>query len=62
MLARLAADPRLGLTEEQLAALVAEPVTFTGAAADQTREVVRRVAEVTHRLPDAAAYRPGAIL
>jgi adenylosuccinate lyase len=62
VLARLAADPRLGLTTEQLEGLVAEPITFTGAAVAQTREVVRRVAEVTARFPEAAAYAPGAIL
>jgi adenylosuccinate lyase len=60
--ARLAADPRLGLTEAQLASLVAEPITFTGAAVDQVEAVVRRVAEVTDRHPGAAAYSPGAIL
>jgi adenylosuccinate lyase len=60
--ARLGADPRLGLTEEQLASLVAEPITFTGAAVDQVQTVVRRVAEVTARHPEAAAYSPGAIL
>ena len=32
---RLAADPRLGLTEEDLATLVADPITFTGAAVAQ---------------------------
>jgi len=62
VLARLAADPRLGLTAEQLDGLVAEPISFTGAAVAQTQEVVRRVAEVTARFPEAAAYAPGAIL
>jgi adenylosuccinate lyase len=60
--ARLAADARLGLTEAQLASLVAEPITFTGAAVPQVEAVVRRVAEVTARHPGAAAYTPGAIL
>jgi adenylosuccinate lyase len=60
--ARLAADERLGLTADQLATLVAEPITFTGAAVAQVQEVVRRVAEVTGRHPAAAAYSPGAIL
>jgi adenylosuccinate lyase len=60
--ARLAADARLGLTEAQLASLVAEPITFTGAAVAQVEAVVRRVAEVTARHPGAAAYTPGAIL
>jgi adenylosuccinate lyase len=62
VLARLAADPRLGLTAEQLDTLVAEPITFTGAAVAQTEEVVRRVGEVVARHPEAAAYVPGAIL
>ena len=60
--ARLAADERLGLTEAQLETLVADPITFTGAAVAQVQSVVRRVAEVTDRLPEAAAYSPGAIL
>jgi adenylosuccinate lyase len=62
LLDRLAADPRLGLTSSQLESLVADPVTFTGAAGQQVQDVVRRVAEVTARYPDAAAYSPGAIL
>jgi adenylosuccinate lyase len=62
VLARLAADPRLGLTEDQLQTLVADPITFTGAATAQVDEVVRRVTEVTARHPEAAAYAPGAIL
>jgi adenylosuccinate lyase len=60
--ARLAADDRLGLTREQIDALVAEPIAFTGAAVAQTQVVVRRVAEVAARHPEAAAYSPGAIL
>ena len=59
---RLAADPRLGLSEEQLAGLVAEPIEFTGAARDQVAAVVRRVEEVVATDPEAAAYRPGEIL
>ena len=59
---RLAADPRLGLSAEQLASLVAEPITFTGAAVAQVQAVVRRVAEVASRHPKAAAYSPGSIL
>jgi len=62
VLARLAADERLGLSAEQLDALVAEPIAFTGAAVAQTQAVCRRVAEVVERHPDAAAYSPGPIL
>jgi adenylosuccinate lyase len=59
---RLAADPSLGLSRADLDALVSDPITFTGAAVDQVREVVRRVEEVVARHPEAAAYSPGAIL
>jgi adenylosuccinate lyase len=62
VLARLAADQRLGLTSEQLDSLVAAPITFTGAAVAQVQEVVRRVAVVTDRYPEAAVYAPGQIL
>ncbi|WP_372736921.1 adenylosuccinate lyase, partial [Nocardioides sp.] len=62
VLARLAADDRLGLTAAQLESLVAEPITFTGAAVSQVQQVVRKVAAVTERYPDAAAYAPGSIL
>jgi adenylosuccinate lyase len=60
--ARLAADERLGLTEQQLASLVADPITFTGAAVAQVDAVVRRVEEVAAAYPEAASYTPGAIL
>jgi adenylosuccinate lyase len=59
---RLADDPRLGLTREQVAALVAEPIEFTGAARAQVAEVVRRVDAVVAADPDGAAYTPGEIL
>lgn len=60
--AKLAADDRLGLTAEQLETLVAEPITFTGAAVAQTQAVCRRVAELVEANPAAAAYSPGEIL
>ncbi|MDX6301262.1 MAG: adenylosuccinate lyase [Nocardioidaceae bacterium] len=59
---RLAADERLGLTADQLATLVADPITFTGAAVDQVQAVVRRVDEVVKTYPEAADYTPAEIL
>jgi adenylosuccinate lyase len=59
---RLAADPRLGLDRSTIAALVSDPIEFTGAARSQTRAVVRRVEALVARHPGAAAYTPGAIL
>ena len=59
---RLAADARLGLSRDQIEALVADPVEFTGAARDQVASVVRRVEAALGTDPEAAAYVPGAIL
>src|SRR5262245_50260812 len=62
LLDRLAADPRLKLSRNQLDAALAEPLSFTGAATDQVATVVRRIQEVTKRYPKAATYEPEAIL
>ncbi|MDP9416803.1 MAG: adenylosuccinate lyase [Actinomycetota bacterium] len=62
LLDRLAADPRLRLSRADLDSLVAEPLSFTGAAVDQVAAVVARVEDVVRRYPDAAAYRPAPIL
>jgi adenylosuccinate lyase len=62
LITRLAGDSRLGLSEAELEDLVAEPLSFTGAAARQVRAVADRVAAVVDRYPDAASYRPGDIL
>ena len=53
---------RLGLAADQLDALVAEPLTFTGAAVRQVDEVVRRVEQLVAANPEAARYRPAPIL
>jgi adenylosuccinate lyase len=60
--AKLAADPRLGLTAAQLDSLVADPIEFTGAAVAQVQTVVRRIEQVVAAHPQAAAYQPGEIL
>ena len=62
LLDRLAADPRLGLDRDALAAAVADPLSFTGAARDQVAGVVARVGVVTAANPSAAVYSPGDIL
>lgn len=62
LLARLAGDARLDLSEAELLDLVAEPLAFTGAAGSQVRAVADRVAMIVDRYPDAASYRPGEIL
>ncbi|MFZ0529237.1 MAG: lyase family protein, partial [Propionicimonas sp.] len=59
---RLAADQRLGLTREQLAAVVVDPLELTGSARAQVDLIAERVAGLARRYPDAAAYHPGAVL
>ena len=62
LLSRLASDDRLQLSHDELDALIAEPLAFTGAAASQVRSVADRVQLIVDRFPDAAAYTPGDIL
>jgi adenylosuccinate lyase len=59
---RLAADQRLGLDASTIHGLLADRGSFVGAAGDQVDRVVARVTEVVARHPEAAGYRPGAIL
>jgi adenylosuccinate lyase len=59
---RLAADSRLGLTERQLEALMADPLEFTGAARSQVAAVVQQVEELAAEHPDAASYSPAPIV
>ena len=59
---RLAADSRLGLPADRLQALLAEPLSFTGAARAQVAAVVTAVAAVLADDPAAADYRPEPIL
>jgi adenylosuccinate lyase len=62
LLDRLARDERIPLDRARLDTLMADRLSFTGAAAAQVAAVVERVGEVTARYPDAASYTPGAIL
>jgi adenylosuccinate lyase len=62
LLDRLGADERLRLSRAELDTLVADPLTFTGAADEQVRAVVARVERVTAAHPEAAAYDPEPIL
>jgi adenylosuccinate lyase len=62
LLDRLAADPRLPLDDGELKALLADQLSFTGAASSQVADVVRRVGEVVARHPTAAGYTPHPVL
>lgn len=58
----LAAEPGLGLTRADLANLVSQPLELTGAAGAQVAAVVAAVEQVVAAHPQAASYRPGAVL
>ena len=62
LLARLGADERLPLDEPELRRLVAEPMGFVGLAREQVAAVADQIATIVAAHPEAAAYRPGAIL
>ena len=62
LLERLAGDERLRLSRAELEAVTADPLSFTGAAADHVAAFVRRAVALARRFPDAAAYQPEPIL
>ncbi|MGH8960667.1 MAG: adenylosuccinate lyase [Jatrophihabitantaceae bacterium] len=59
---RLAADSRLGLSAVELDSLLAEPLSFTGAARAQVAAMLASVDLVLATEPGAASYRPEPIL
>lgn len=59
---RLANDPRLNLSADDLKALAANPIEFTGAARDQVSRVAAQVSKLAESNPQAASYAPAAIL
>jgi adenylosuccinate lyase len=59
---RLAADPRLGLTRGEVAAVVADPVGFVGTAPHQVAAFVAQVEAIAAAHPEASRYRPEPIL
>ena len=62
ILDRLAADPRLRLTRDELGALVTDPLDLAGTAGAQVERIAEEVAKITATHPEAAAYRPGTVL
>src|SRR5664280_2403279 len=59
---RLAADERLPLDRATLDGLLSDRLAFTGLAGAQVEAVLAQIAAVTGAHPEAASYRPGAIL
>ena len=61
MLDGIAADSRIPLSKEDLLALIAQPMDFTGDALMQTQRVVDRIEAITSAHTAAAQYRPTSI-
>ena len=62
LIARLAGDGRVPLSEEGLRGAVAAPLEHVGAARRQVAEFVKQVEAVVARHPEAAGYVPAEIL
>ncbi len=62
LVARLAADPRIGLDVDALATAFGKPIELAGAAPEQVRAFVASVEAVVKRHPDAAKYQAEPIL
>jgi adenylosuccinate lyase len=62
LIQRLCQDERLGLTETQLQAILAQGRENVGAAKSQVDQFVEKVDEYSQRFPEAANYSPGVIL
>ena len=61
LLEALAGDPRIPLDHNELKALIADPIQFSGDAKAQISRVVKRIEAITTKHSDAAKYQPGAI-
>jgi adenylosuccinate lyase len=62
LIGRLAEDGRLGLSVDDLTALIEQPLEFTGAARAQVASIAQQVATLVSSSPEAATYRPEPIL
>ena len=62
LMARLAADTRLGLDTDALEAVLDNPLTFVGTAPEQVAAFVAQVEKLVAADPESAAYTPAAIL
>ena len=59
---RLAGDDRLGLSREQLTALLQDPTEFVGTASAQTSQLVQQLEAITRQYPEATQYEPEPML
>jgi adenylosuccinate lyase len=61
LLERIANDSIIPLDLADLKSLLSNPMEFTGAAKEQTANVISRIKEISSKYPDAAKYQAGLI-
>jgi adenylosuccinate lyase len=61
LLAAIGADSRIPLDAAALAALIKDPIEFTGDARQQISRVIKRIEAITKTNASAAKYKPGSI-
>jgi adenylosuccinate lyase len=62
LIARLANEKVLNLTEAELNSLLTEPLSFVGLAQQQVSDIAEKVAVIVKKYPQAASYTPSPIL
>jgi adenylosuccinate lyase len=62
LLDRLATDPRLGVTRDELDAAIASPLELAGTASQQVLVLAARIESIAKAHPGAAGYRPYPVL
>jgi adenylosuccinate lyase len=62
LLDRLAADPRLGVSRDELGAAIANPIELAGTASQQVLLLAARIESIAKAHPEAAGYRPEPVL
>ena len=62
LLARIAADPELQLSDDDIAAALSDPASFSGRAGDQVDQFVAAAGKVAERYGAAVHYEPGEVL
>jgi len=62
LIQRLANEKVLAMSEKELTDLITEPLSFTGNAQLQVKNIVEQVSKIVKEFPQAASYQPAAMI
>ncbi len=62
LIKRLANEKVLAMSEKELTDLITEPLSFTGNAQLQVKNIVEQVSKIVKEFPQAASYQPAAMI